>query len=607
MATLSLAQALRLLPAFLPRRERFRLVLVLVMAVVMAVVELIIAGLVAVMAAAFSSPEAVMQLWPVKWLAEFSGFSFFQDPRLLVVALLGAIVASVFLKNALTVLQQWHITALSEGTSCRIQKHLLKFYLRVPFLWIVQCGTPSLLFQMSLGSHLAMLQSNALLITSNLLMMITMLGGLLVASFMPSLLFFICIGLGGTIIVFVTRSYMDKLASKQHNVLYTLNFLQQTGIHALKEMRMYRRETFLSAKLADLLDRVIVLRKKQQAFTRVPVGLLELWGFFTLCAVLLFLVFIQDASMERITGIMGFLAAAAWRSLPVANRLVDQLTVMRMSLPYIHTLAETLRQEKEFAPELSLDFSAASSPVSFKSQIRFENVSFWYPNSTRPSLDAVNMEIKAGEITGIVGLSGAGKSTLVNLLTGLFPPSSGRISVDGVGLDKQTIPSWLQKIGYVTQAPFLLDASLAENIAFSRWGESIDRDRVLECCRMAALDFLDQLENGIDTIIGERGMRLSGGQAQRVAIARALYSDPEMIIFDEATSSLDIKNEKAIRDTIMSLRRKATMVIIAHRLSTVEGCDSIVWLDKGVIVEKGAATAVLEHYKHALHDSDNEI
>ena len=162
---------------------------------------------------------------------------------------------------------------------------------------------------------------------------------------------------------------------------------------------------------------------------------------------------------------------------------------------------------------------------------------------------------------------------------------------------------WMRGIGYVPQNPFLLNGSLAENIAFSQWGEEIDRDRVRECCRMAAMDFLDDLENGIDTIIGERGVRLSGGQLQRVSIARALYNHPQVIIFDEATSALDTATEQAIQQTIESLRSHMTVIIIAHRLTTVEKCDWLYWVEKGHIQMYGNAEKVLSEYN--IHYSTN--
>ena len=209
----------------------------------------------------------------------------------------------------------------------------------------------------------------------------------------------------------------------------------------------------------------------------------------------------------------------------------------------------------------------------------------------------ISLRIPKGSMIGLIGPSGAGKSTIVSLLTGLYKPSSGKIRVDGQELDDSLRAGWMRSIGYVPQSPFLLNGSLAENIAFSQWGQKIDRQRVEECCRMAAMDFVEDLENGIDTIIGERGVRLSGGQLQRVSIARALYGRPQLIIFDEATSALDSATEQAVQKTIESLREYATVVIIAHRLTTVEKCDCLYWLEKGTIEMEGNSQIILTQYK----------
>ena len=161
---------------------------------------------------------------------------------------------------------------------------------------------------------------------------------------------------------------------------------------------------------------------------------------------------------------------------------------------------------------------------------------------------------------------------------------------------------WMQGIGYVPQSPFLLNGSLAENIAFSQWGQEINRQRVKECCHMAAMDFLGDLDEGLDTIIGERGVRLSGGQLQRVSIARALYSRPQLIIFDEATSALDGATEQAIQDTIENLRKYTTVVIIAHRMSAVEKCDWLYWVERGKVHMAGTARKILHEYQHLFSE-----
>ncbi len=209
-----------------------------------------------------------------------------------------------------------------------------------------------------------------------------------------------------------------------------------------------------------------------------------------------------------------------------------------------------------------------------------------------------NFDIQKGKTVGIIGTSGAGKSTLVDLLIGLLKPVTGSILIDGRPLTRDLLPQWLDITGYVPQSPYIYDGTLAENIAFGMEKSEIDRDRVFKCCTMASMDdFIHDLPDSIDSFIGERGVKLLGGQQQRVAIARALYKQPEVMIFDEATSSLDTKSEKAIQKTIYSFKGKQTLIIIAHRLSTVEDCDKLIWLEKGRVKMTGRPEEILKAYE----------
>jgi ABC-type multidrug transport system fused ATPase/permease subunit len=398
------------------------------------------------------------------------------------------------------------------------------------------------------------------------------------------------------------RKYLDRCSNAVYAMDYASNQIAHLALHGLKEMRLYGREKPLFSAHAEQLKKGVKARARQQTVGRLPVASLEILGFCTLTAVMLFLVYAQNAGMARISGVMGFMAAAAWRGLPVTNRLMESFANLRSWLPYLRKVVELVNLERSFNVELLPSFDAPLPALPFERDVRLERVSFRYPNTATEALRDISMTVKAGRMLGIVGLSGAGKSTLTNILAGLVPPETGRVLIDDTPLNKGNAAAWLKRIGYVAQAPYILDATLAENVALSRWGEEIDRARVLECCQMAALDFLDDLEKGIDTILGDRGTRLSGGQAQRVAIARALYSEPDLIIFDEATSSLDMKNEKAIHETILSLRGGVTMIIIAHRLSTVEGCDELVWLERGRVCSMGKAENVLPEYQAALRN-----
>ncbi len=596
----TLLQALKMLIPLVPSAEQRRFWGLLLLTVIMALIELAITGLVALLAAVFGSLEAALNHNPLLWVRTGLGFDLGNDARYLALGILCAILLAIVFKNALTVVQQWHMTAFSETIGNATRAHLLRFFLRAPFLWILRTGTSDMLFSFSAGQQLGQILLMALQICSNALMILTIFFGLIAVSPVPALAFLCVLGLGGYLIVKTTRKILNAKAAAVYRADLATHNIQQTVVHGLKEMRLYGRESAIYSAYTAKLNDVLAAKKWFQALSRLPVGSLEVLGFASLVGVLLFLIFVQDAGIATISGIMGFMAAAAWRTLPVANRLVDSLTQLRSWLPYLNKVADMITLEKELKAELAPSFETSAPPIAFNKDITLDRVCFRYPGASATALQNIGFTIKAGQMVGLVGLSGAGKSTLVNILAGLVPPESGHLLVDGTLITKDNARSWLQRIGYVAQAPYLLDASLAENIALSRWGETIDHERVLECCRMAALDFIHELDDGIDTVLGERGVRLSGGQTQRVAIARALYSDPELIIFDEATSSLDMKNEKSIHETILSLREKVTIVIIAHRLTTVENCDSVIWLDKGHVRMAGNVNQVLPEYKAAL-------
>ena len=598
----SSTRLLQQLSPIIPQSEKRRFWVLQAFTLLQALSELALTGLVALLAATFGSPETVYNNNPLLWLRMHLGFELGRDPRMLALAALCAILAVIVWKNVLTIFQQRQLTFFSESVGAAARCFVFRFYQRAPFLWTQSVGIADMTFSMSAASSLATILAIILQVLTSILTIVTLFVGLVIISPIPTLLFLLILGLGGGLIIKAIRKTLKRCANTVYTEEYASNKIIYLGLYGLKEMRLYGRENKLFLAFKEQMGRIISAKAHLQTIARLPVCSLEILGFCTLVSVMLFLIFVQNAGIARISGIMGFMAAAAWRCLPVTNRLVDSISSIQSNLPYLQRLSDLVDQEKRFAGQLMpIEERSESTAFDFSRDITLERISFRYPDATINAVDDVSIIIEAGSMVGVVGLSGAGKSTLVNILTGLISPDIGRVTVDGVPITNESSSGWLRKIGYVSQTPYILGASLAENIALSRWGEIIDRDRVVECCRMAALDFLDDLKDGIDTILGDRGASLSGGQAQRVAIARALYSDPNLIIFDEATSALDMKNEKAILDTILSLRRRVTLIIIAHRLSTVENCDRIVWLERGKVLRQGSAGAVLPHYKSALN------
>jgi ABC-type multidrug transport system fused ATPase/permease subunit len=277
---------------------------------------------------------------------------------------------------------------------------------------------------------------------------------------------------------------------------------------------------------------------------------------------------------------------------------------IRYSLPFISTILAYLDDINNNPDNTE---NSSSPDLSFQKELIINHLYYQYPQSNMDVLSAINMTITKGSTIGIIGPSGSGKSTLVDLMTGLLEPGKGRIYIDGLTLTPENAKAWRKKIGYVSQFPFIYDGTLAENVAFGLKPDSTDRKKIKTCCSMAYMDeFLNDLPQGIDTEIGERGIRLSGGQRQRVAIARALYTSPSVMIFDEATSSLDTQSETEIKKTIYSLKEEKTLIIIAHRLTTVEDCDCLFWLEKGKIKYFGPPEDIIPLYQQGKEAQKDE-
>jgi ABC-type multidrug transport system fused ATPase/permease subunit len=278
---------------------------------------------------------------------------------------------------------------------------------------------------------------------------------------------------------------------------------------------------------------------------------------------------------------LGVMAVAGYRLLPSLQLLYSQLTQvssMRHAVDEVYDEFAAAETDRVLAPVATNDAMTSAKPFAWNDAITLREVSFHYPRAARAALDSVSLTIPKNSSLGVIGPTGSGKSTLVDLLLGLYEPTRGEVLIDGRPLTPALVPSWQAAIGYVPQDIFLIDDSIARNIAFGVPDNEIDRVCLQEACSTAQiLDFIEtEAPNGFDTYVGERGIRLSGGQRQRIGLARALYHGPSLLILDEATSALDMATEARLLDALRSLAGKLTMVVAAHRLSAVTGCDQLI-------------------------------
>jgi ABC-type multidrug transport system fused ATPase/permease subunit len=288
----------------------------------------------------------------------------------------------------------------------------------------------------------------------------------------------------------------------------------------------------------------------------------------------------QGRTPERIIPLLGLFVVATWRFVPSINKVVNLVNSIRYSLPAV----ESLYNEFEYIKTQS---EIVKTQAVFNDKIEMRNLTFSYANTPAPSLRDVSIVVRKGETVGFIGPSGAGKSTLVDVILGLLPPSSGELLVDGVNMHEHNI-EWQSTIGYVAQAIYLTDDSIRRNVAFGIAEKEIDDVALERALKSAQLwDFVQSLPEKDQTIVGERGIRVSGGQRQRIGIARALYHEPQVLVLDEATSSLDIETETEVMSAIRALQGFKTILIVAHRLSTVQHCDRVYKIEDATIVGEG--------------------
>ena len=350
------------------------------------------------------------------------------------------------------------------------------------------------------------------------------------------------------------------------------------GLGGVKEIIILQRSTHFVARLRLALQNVFRIQRTMQIVQRVIPQLIELTGIFGLIGVTLML-YLQGSDNQQIVATLSVFAVALTRMKGAVRGLMDTYTEVRHNVASLEVVHAGLRS---LEPQIRAMASSAA-PLRLEQHLELDQLGYRYPGATQDSLRDINLRISRGEAIGFVGASGAGKSTLIDLILGVLVPDAGSIRVDGRNIH-DALCSWQRTLGYVPQAFFLIDGTLTENIALGLNADEIELEQVARAAVAAELEpLLTRLPLGLATQIGERGIRLSGGERQRIAIARALYHNPDILVLDEATSALDNTTEAAVIEAVAALKGDRTILMIAHRLSTVRRCDRIVFLKAGTI------------------------
>lgn len=566
-----------------PAERRVSLVLLGLMLIGM-VLEMLGIGLV-IPALAFMTHTEVITRYPLvaPWLRRLGNPT---REQLVVAGMLTLVVIHTIRVSFLAFLA-WRQARFTFGLQADFSQRVFTGYLRQPYTFHLQRNSAQLIrnAMSQVGDIMNVVQQGLTMATEGLVLLGTTIL-LMVVEPVGAVLVVTTFGLASWAFSRVTRARLARWGeARQVHEGLRIQHLQQ-GLGGAKDVKLLGREDDFLLQYRKHNTGSAKIGQWQSTLQALPRLWLELLAIVEL-AVLVLVMVARGRALDALLPTLGLFAAAAFRLMPSVSRILGAVQTVRFSVPVIDA----------FYAELAL-LEMAEPPkrgalLPFNESLSLEGVGFRYPAAAGWALSDVTLSIPRGSSVGFIGSSGAGKSTLVDIILGLLSPETGTVRVDGIDI-RANLRGWQDQIGYVAQSIYLTDDTLRRNVAFGLPSDKIDEAAVLRALRAAQLeDFVNELPQGLDTVVGERGIRLSGGQRQRIGIARALYHDPPVLVLDEATSSVDIMTERGVMESVRALHGAKTILIVAHRASTVEHCDRLFRIDRGKLVKEGDAASVL--------------
>jgi ATP-binding cassette, subfamily B, bacterial PglK len=582
------------LTALMSARQRTQLAMLLAGMMAGAVMEMAGIGAIPAFAALVGSPDRVLNnKYVLRYLGDLHGIP---QPRLLLYAASALLILFV-LKNTYLFVLLLAQSKFTQRFQSRLAVRVLRAYLYAPYHLHLQ-RNPSELLRNANSEALEIIASvvmPGMILTMELLTVAAILTLLFLAE--PAVSLFACILLGGTALIFV-KTIRKRLSRYGEQIQFYRGKMVQAVHESLSSVKMTKvlgREDHFLNTFAAHTDGYSEANRFRQIATEAPRLILEVTAIAGLLAVAAVLTAVGRPAIT-ITVTLALLSIALVRTIPSVNRITSSIATLRYGHYALEAISKDLTELEVVGAPAS---RPAATPLIFRDSIRFEDVTFQYPGAAKPSVSGITLEIQRGTSVAIIGPTGAGKTTLVDLLLGLLEPSSGSILIDGVDV-RSNIASWQRAIGYVPQDIYLTDDTIRGNIALGVPPADIDSSAVDRALRAAQLDtFVSSLPQALETVVGERGVRLSGGQRQRIGIARALYHNPGVLIFDEATSSLDSETEELVIEAVDALRGSRTIIVIAHRLSTIRNCDRAFALRDGALSASGPVADFLNRPQSA--------
>ena len=499
----------------------------------------------------------------------------------------------------------WRVSMFANDIGAEISHRLYSYYLNQDWLFHTMGSSSNLIKKISTESTR---------VTHEVLLpLMQMNSRIILISFILLIIFFYdpIVVIAGFIVFSVPYIILFKfvqklLASNSKNIssMFVERFrLMSEGFGGIKDVLLLGRSGDFKKRFFKAGNKLAHAQGTNVAIAAVPRYFMELLAFGSMVGLVLYLVKASEGNLGVLLPTLSVYALAGFKLLPALQQIYGSIARIKGNLSAYDSIREDL---KDINAENGIEVQTNQQVWSKHNEINLKDITFCYPNKIIPALKSVSLTIKPNSTVGFIGTSGSGKSTLADVIIGLIKPQQGEINIDGVPLIKNNSRAWKNKIGFVPQSIFLTEGTIAENVAFGIQQDLIDYDQVEKALKLAHMkEWVSGLKLGTQTKVGERGVQLSGGQRQRIGIARALYYEADVLVFDEATSALDGITEKIIMEAIHEFKGQKTLIMIAHRLKTIQKCDQIFMMEKGCVIDNGTYQQLLEKNEMFKKMSEN--
>jgi ABC-type multidrug transport system fused ATPase/permease subunit len=527
------------------------------------------------------------------WVEQLVGALGIDSPQSAVVAAGALTICVLSLGNSISAANLWTQTSYIARARRLLSCELFAGFMRMPYSFHLARDTASLSrvlgsdVESALGGFLASLLG----VVSKGLSGTILIGFIVIIDPIVALGTVLVLGGGYLFVYRLIRVRQSRLGAEMVEASVAVGRATLEGFAGIKELRVLGRESTSTENYSRTLATLVRTQAQNLLSAALPRYVIEVIAYTGIVAVTLAFVL----KGEGVTAVpsLALYALAGNRLVPIFQQFFASAITIRYHTKAVESLVLDLKTVRSTPPPPSEDVS--QPPMTFRHQLLLSKIGFTYPSAQTSSLKDISLTILKNQSIGLVGRTGAGKTTLADVILGLYQPQTGTISVDGTPLTENNERAWRRRVGYVPQTVFLTNASIIENIALGIAKESIDYSAVVLAAQMAqAEEFIDLLPDRYATVVGERGVKLSGGQRQRLGIARALYHQPDVLIFDEATSALDGMTEDAVMGAVQRLSKRCTMILIAHRLRTIQACDRVIMLENGMVVADGSYAELIE-------------